>query len=368
MVNPFYVDPTGGVDVAEGIRGISEVVGQIGGKREKEKRLKAAEEKFTRIQQDAADAYRSNNPNKVAEFSLKNPEWAQAMDISLDHRDERTKQVKLAAYRQALADPANAKDHLEDGIAAISGMGGRPDNMMNNLGMMTRDSEGAQNVMAMEYATLDPKGWGQLQKQIGYIDPAKAQELDIKKQTLDVRRQESGLRKSEQQLAKETNELKREELKLKIDEKRQKLESKKREVEKAQVSAVDTLDKGIDTVDRLLTHPGLVSAVGASQLLPSIPGTDRASFEAELESFDAQAFLGAVEQMVGMGQLSDAEGRKLSASVGAINPRMKEEDFIYSLRRIKVGFEKAKTNVGVNHDEQPGQPSRLDELRSKARL
>lgn len=366
-VNPFYVDPTGGVDVAEGIRGITEVVGQIGEKREKKKRVKAAEEKFIRIQNEAAEAYRSNDPNKVAEFSLNNPEWAQALDISLDHRDERTKQMKLGAYRQALIDPENAPDHLQDGIAAISGVGGRPDNMMNNLGMMTQDPEAARQVIAMEFATLDPKGWGQFQKQSGYIDPIKAQELDIKKETLDVRRQESDLRKSEQQLAKETNELKREELQLKIDEKRQKLHGKKREVEKAQMSAIETLDKGIDTVNRLLTHPGLEPAVGASSLLPAIPGTSRASFEAELEAFDAQAFLSAVKQMVGMGQLSDAEGRKLSASIGAINPSMKEEDFRESLNRIRSGFAKAKRGIDAGQD-RAAPTSELDELRRKANL
>jgi len=362
--NPFYIDPTGGIDPTSGLRGISEVLGEIGAKREKEAQVKNAEDRFNAAKNAAMAAYQSGDPDKVAQVAIEYPEIAEAASMAIGHRDEQTKKAKMDAYRRALINPSGASAALTEGIKVIDGMGGKPDNMMNTLGMMQADPEAAQNMIAMEYATLDPKGWEAIKEQSGYIDPAKARELNIKQETLNVRKQENDLRKSEQALKEEENELKREKLQLEINEKEQKIQSKKKELETASKGAITSINKGIESVNRLLEHPGLRSAVGASSVFPTMPGTAKASFEAELESFDAQGFLAAVKQMVGMGQLSDAEGRKLSASIGALDPKMREEDFVASLERIREGFQESLGGMLPDTTES----TRLQELRQKAGL
>jgi hypothetical protein len=98
----------------------------------------------------------------------------------------------------------------------------------------------------------------------------------------------------------------------------------------------------LDSLDRIKSHPGLKSSVGFMSVTPTLPGSDSANFQAELDTFQSQAFIPMVSQLKGMGALSDAEGKKLTAAVGALNPRMSEKAFTESLTRIKRDIEAAR--------------------------
>lgn len=105
-------------------------------------------------------------------------------------------------------------------------------------------------------------------------------------------------------------------------------------------SAIDAFDRAISTAGRLLKHPGFSTAVGMKGITGGllggwvVPGTDAADFRAELEAMKAQVFLPMVQSMKGMGALSNAEGEKLTASIGALDPKMSESGFQASLNRI----------------------------------
>lgn len=105
-------------------------------------------------------------------------------------------------------------------------------------------------------------------------------------------------------------------------------------------SALDAFDRAIGTADRLKKHPGLSSAVGVKGLGGGllggwvVPGTDAADFNAELDAMKAQVFLPMVQSMKGMGALSNAEGEKLTAAIGALSPKQSEGQFKASLNRI----------------------------------
>ncbi|MFA6040615.1 MAG: hypothetical protein WC733_03850, partial [Methylophilus sp.] len=82
--------------------------------------------------------------------------------------------------------------------------------------------------------------------------------------------------------------------------------------------------------------------------MSKIPATSAKDFQANLDTFKAQTFVPMVSALKGMGALSDAEGRKLSESVGALDPSMSEKAFADSLKTItKTLYEKAKVN-GLN--------------------
>lgn len=133
----------------------------------------------------------------------------------------------------------------------------------------------------------------------------------------------------------------------------------------AKAGAVASYDTAIETLSRLANHPGLSAAVGAPNPLQggfgfgNIPGTPAANFAADLESFKAQTFLPMVQSLRGMGALSDAEGKKLSAAVGALSPSMSEEAFKESIGRIRRDLEaaRARSKAGrlVNQDMAPSQ-------------
>ena len=109
-----------------------------------------------------------------------------------------------------------------------------------------------------------------------------------------------------------------------------------------QIASFDTM---MGTLDRLDKHKGLAGSVGLRGKLPTIPGSEPANFQAELETFKSQAFIPAVAQLKGMGALSDAEGKKLSAAVGALDPNMGEKAFRDSIARIMKDMEAARARV-----------------------
>lgn len=109
-----------------------------------------------------------------------------------------------------------------------------------------------------------------------------------------------------------------------------------------------TSQQAIDQAAELFAHPGRAAATGASSFLSKIPGTEAKGFEANLNTFKAQTFIPMVSALKGMGALSDAEGKKLAESVGALDPSMPEKEFENSLRKItRTLYDKAKAS-GLN--------------------
>lgn len=128
----------------------------------------------------------------------------------------------------------------------------------------------------------------------------------------------------------------------KVEDNRIKREAKDDTANLTKASQVASFDTMLGTLDRLGTHPGLSSSVGISGAFPTMPGSDSANFQAELNSFQSQAFIPMVAQLKGMGALSDAEGKKLTAAVGALDPKMGEKAFRESVKRITDDMTAAK--------------------------
>ncbi len=365
--NPFYVQPGG--DYSRGLAGLTQQLQQIGAQRKEDEIQQNSKKRFEGFQAAYAKAKESNSPEAWADAAIEYPEMSEAIFAS------------QGIYEKADADRANnfmrelltaGTDEERDAIfkrriEESQSMGKDVTQSASSYLDWTKNPASEMREIENLYATTDPAGYKALvEERRGDI---KGQELDIKRETLQLRREENAARRDEQKLARETNELKRDELRVKIDERKNKIADSKKKVTEAATAAYDSVDRSVDTVNRLLNHPGLEAAVGTSSVIPSIPGTDRADFEAELESFDAQIFSNAVKQMKGLGSLSEAEGRKISAAAGAINPKMSEEAFKRSLRIIKDGFEKAKQNLEsqgvVKPKEEPATQMSIDDLVNK---
>jgi len=126
------------------------------------------------------------------------------------------------------------------------------------------------------------------------------------------------------------------------DKKAEKLQ--KEETQKQGVVA--SFDSALETLNRIETHPGKATAVGfGGTTMSLIPGTSAAGFASQLETFKAQVFLPQVQALKGMGALSDAEGKKMTASIGALDQKMKPSEFNAQIAIIKADLEKAKARV-----------------------
>ncbi|CFQ96062.1 phage DNA ejection protein [Yersinia frederiksenii] len=151
----------------------------------------------------------------------------------------------------------------------------------------------------------------------------------------DIKRAELQDKALDRQISRETNQVKLDGLRQQQVANQQKVEDAKLAKQQTAQQTYDTFNTALDTIKELKEAPGLKSAVGMSSMLPTRPGGDAANFEAKLDTFKAQTFLPMVQSMKGMGALSDAEGKKLTDAVGALDPKMSEKEFSKSLDRIE---------------------------------
>ena len=124
-----------------------------------------------------------------------------------------------------------------------------------------------------------------------------------------------------------------------------KLGEKDAEKNLAKQGQLASFDVMLGSLDRLSNHPGLGRSVGVVGAFPTMPGSESANFKAELDTFQSQAFLPMVSQLKGMGALSDAEGKKLTAAVGALSPSMGEKAFRESIARINADMSAARDRL-----------------------
>jgi len=126
----------------------------------------------------------------------------------------------------------------------------------------------------------------------------------------------------------------------------------------------------LDQAQSLFSHSGRKAGTGLSSWMGAIPGTDARDFSANLATFKAQTFVPMVSALKGMGALSDAEGKKLTESVGALDPSVNEAAFVKNLQAAtRTLYQKAKS-AGLNVSEpeflkQPSAPQQ-NNVRSQA--
>lgn len=196
---------------------------------------------------------------------------------------------------------------------------------------MSAKDQAAQKWKEMEYTTPNANALLSAQtarqgQQLSSENAAASRDVTIRGQNMNDTR------------ARDLNATKAEEVRIKREQKNETADLTKA----SQIASFDTM---LGTLDRLGQHPGLKRSVGLVGALPTIPGSDSANFQAELNTFQSQAFLPMVAQLKGMGALSDAEGKKLTAAVGALDPKMGEKAFRESVARITSDMQAARQRM-----------------------
>ena len=125
-------------------------------------------------------------------------------------------------------------------------------------------------------------------------------------------------------------------------------EAKDVEKVKSQKQAEISAQQVLDQAQGLFMHPGRTAATGLSSWRSIVPASEAKDFKANLETFKAQTFVPMVQALKGMGALSDAEGRKLTESVGTFDTSVSEEAFVKNLAKAtQTLYDKAKV-AGLN--------------------
>lgn len=78
-----------------------------------------------------------------------------------------------------------------------------------------------------------------------------------------------------------------------------------------------------------------------NRAMRSVPGTDEYNFDQRLETMKAKIFLAQIDQMRGLGALTESEGAALKASIASINPNQDPKAVQQSLTEVAKQLSKA---------------------------
>lgn len=133
----------------------------------------------------------------------------------------------------------------------------------------------------------------------------------------------------------------------------------------AQVAAPGDIQAGmtaLDILDQIENHPGIEYGTGATSIANRIPGTSGYDFQNLVEQAKSGAFLTAIQQLRGLGSLSNAEGSTATAAVTRMDTATSKEAFLAALRDyrkvIQQGIDRARSKLPApNDDAAPAEAS-----------
>lgn len=131
----------------------------------------------------------------------------------------------------------------------------------------------------------------------------------------------------------------------------------------------------------IANHPGKSYAVGATSMLPVVPGTDAAGFVERLKQVQGRTFLEAYQSLRGGGQITEVEGQKAEQAIARLGRAQSEEEFDQAIAELQdvvaVGLSRARRRAAQAQNRQPMSPvpgsspaqnpadARLEALRQK---
>lgn len=196
---------------------------------------------------------------------------------------------------------------------------------------------------------------------------------NIAQQNVNLRRMELDDKKFDRQIANETNVIRLADLQDKRQQNQQAIEQAKRDKADAYNAGVDTLSRTIDTATKVLNSPGFTGYFGTN-LNPlssrHIPGTDAADTEALVDTLKSQGFMSGIQQMKGMGALSNAEGQKVMDAIGNLSASQSEKSARAAINTIISTTQRAQQRMQQKYgkDIQTQSSSQPQEQPSAAQL
>lgn len=386
------VDP--GASLLQGLQ-TGSAIRQIRDERAERERAAAQQAQF---EADLQSTLANPDARGFAALTAKYPKMREAFKQSWDLLSEDQRNAEFGAGIQVYSalqngNPQAALSVLDEQIAAMQNSGQDVSDLQNVRRQVETDPRGAQGYVGLILSNTDPDRWGKIASEqraaqsapfelsekvskaqkaavdAKYAESNAVQEIekrgwDIQKMANDINvsRQNSQIAAINANIKREGNDLKRQELQLKLDEKVAKRDSDLRAKTAEVESGRSTIDNFLNTADQALKTPaGVVgSATGTiSSVLPTID-QDVADFEETLKTLSSQAFLSQVPAMKGLGALTEAEGRKLEASLANLSLRQSPEKLLANVQEAQRLMLKARSNLSEKYgvpDVIPDRPA-----------
>lgn len=324
-------------------------------------------------QQEFYKAMNETPPEQIASLRRKFPEFTQAIQQELGIQSaEHSAFVNSALNKISIAastgNPNEIANALNSNSAALLSLGVSKDDAWQlyqqdpvRFNSLLNASRLATLPMDKQFDVQHQRD--QLNETIRNNDMTNARgwaSNNIAQQNVNLRRMELEDKKYDRLIANETNALKLAELQDKRLQNQQAMEQAKRDKADAYNSGMDNLSRTIETATKVLNSPGFTGYFGTNlNPLSSrfIPGTEAADTETLVDTLKSQGFLSGIQQMKGMGALSNAEGQKVMDAIGSLSPNQSEKSARAAIKTIIKTTEMAQKRMQQKYgkDIQPSQ-------------
>ncbi|EPU3697217.1 TPA: DNA transfer protein [Escherichia coli] len=363
-----------GLTALRGLAGVADIYNQ----EQQQKAISA----FNKVH---ADAWASGDPSGLFKFAQENPAFvAQAQQAFSGLNDQQRNDMGDLAMRANVAlsqGPEAYSKFITDNKDRLNRVGANadwmiqtgiqnPEQLSHMLTTMSLGALGPEKAFAVQ-----DKMVGRQQDQQRINETIRNNDMtnargwasnNIAQQNVNLRRMELEDKKYDRLIANETNALKLAELQDKRLQNQQAMEQAKRDKADAYNSGMDNLSRTIETATKVLNSPGFTGYFGTNlNPLSSrfIPGTEAADTETLVDTLKSQGFLSGIQQMKGMGALSNAEGQKVMDAIGSLSPNQSEKSARAAIKTIIKTTEMAQKRMQQKYgkDIQPSQQQLSDD-------
>ncbi|HAX7425454.1 TPA: acyltransferase [Escherichia coli] len=363
-----------GLTALRGLAGVADIYNQ----EQQQKAISA----FNKVH---ADAWASGDPSGLFKFAQENPAFvAQAQQAFSGLNEQQRNDMGDLAMRANVAlsqGPEAYSKFITDNKDRLNRVGANADWMIQTG--IQNPEQLSHMLTTMSLGALGPeKAFAVQDKMVGrQQDQQKINETirnndmtnargwasnNIAQQNVNLRRMELEDKKYDRLIANETNALKLAELQDKRLQNQQAMEQARRDKADAYNSGMDNLSRTIETATKVLNSPGFTGYFGTNlNPLSSrfIPGTEAADTETLVDTLKSQGFLSGIQQMKGMGALSNAEGQKVMDAIGSLSPNQSEKSARAAIKTIIKTTEMAQKRMQQKYgkDIQPSQQQLSDD-------
>lgn len=336
------------------------------------------------FQKEYAAAIQSGDRQQVRDLMTKYPGQLEKIQSGMKWADEDQRNsigTLAAGARLAASSPEAMQSWLQNNAKELTRVGVDP----NSVAQMYQqnpsgfgefvDHLGMAALGPIDYFNVQDKMVGRQQDQQKINETIRNNDMtnargwasnNIAQQNVNLRRMELEDKKYDRLIANETNALKLAELQDKRLQNQQAMEQAKRDKADAYNSGMDNLSRTIETATKVLNSPGFTGYFGTNlNPLSSrfIPGTEAADTETLVDTLKSQGFLSGIQQMKGMGALSNAEGQKVMDAIGSLSPNQSEKSARAAIKTIIKTTEMAQKRMQQKYgkDIQPSQQQLSDD-------
>lgn len=334
-----------GQNLAEGFGGFSRgfrtgFTGVSGAQQDTEKaNLAILQDKQSLVQTQLANALDIQDKSRMQDmavdlrkvnFFLKNKQFDQALSLMQNRRKAIIDQKKDPKQTDDIIAKIQSGDQsvLDDLATAETGfvLGG----MLDPINDAQKKALGMMVQQAQYEKLYETEGGGLL----GVTKEGVTADIDLP-EGVKIRAKTNPYEDAMVQLQIEAAKLKQQQLRGQLEDKDAKRKQAKIDDKEASYSELTKSTTMLGTMDDLLAGDVLEQAAGWQASFPTIPGSEVSGFEAQLETMKSQLFLKGVNQLKGMGALSEAEGRKIADAVGSLDVSMGDKLLRKEIKRIR---------------------------------